>query len=378
MRLSGQDLRAGMASDEVAELHVELARLGFTVPDPERQDKRFGVGTARAVATFQRAHGLPDSAVVDAATAAALTEAIAASESPRRITGRVYFDTGQPAGDITLRAYRRGFGGAADRLGPDHDSPGRQLPVRRSTPTARRSTSNCGPCRSTATRSARSRSPHRLRRRQGRGAQRRRPDVGAAARRRVPAAARRRRTDTCTGRRLGEAKETDEQPDLTLLQESTGWDARLVALAASAEQVAAETGVPPAAAYAMLRAGFPDDPVGLAGVSVVRRRPGTRRGGRRPAWSTSTKAERAARPGRLHLVRPHRAARRGAPGGTVEPGRDAGRRGAVRRRGRPIRRDLRRQRAAGRRRRRSCGGRSRPPGCRWTRCSSPASSATSR
>src|SRR5882757_5622717 len=37
---------------------------------------------------------------------------------------------------------------------------------------------------------------------------------------------------------LGGAKQTADQPDLTLLGASTGWDARLVALAASAEHVA--------------------------------------------------------------------------------------------------------------------------------------------
>ena len=54
---------------------------------------------------------------------------------------------------------------------------------------------------------------------------------------------------------LGGARQTADQPDLTLLQESTGWDARLVALAASAEHVAAATGLTAAAAYALLRAG---------------------------------------------------------------------------------------------------------------------------
>lgn len=69
------------------------------------------------------------------------------------------------------------------------------------------------------------------------------------------------------GLSLGGARQTADQPDLTLLGASTGWDARLVALAASAEQVAAATGLTAAAAYALLRAGLPADPDGLAGVS---------------------------------------------------------------------------------------------------------------
>jgi hypothetical protein len=73
--------------------------------------------------------------------------------------------------------------------------------------------------------------------------------------------------DHLHGEPLGIAKQTADQPDLTLLQENTGWDARLVALAASAELVAAATGLTTRAAYALLRAGLPDDPAGLAGVA---------------------------------------------------------------------------------------------------------------
>jgi len=73
MRLSGQNLRAGMAGDEVAELHAELILLGFAIPDTERRDQVFGVGTAQAVAAFQKAHGLRETAVVDRRVAAALT-----------------------------------------------------------------------------------------------------------------------------------------------------------------------------------------------------------------------------------------------------------------------------------------------------------------
>ncbi|TNH27809.1 hypothetical protein FHG89_17030 [Micromonospora orduensis] len=69
------------------------------------------------------------------------------------------------------------------------------------------------------------------------------------------------------GKRLGIAKQTADQPDLTLLQENTSWDARLIALAATAEQVTAATGLATPAAYALVRAGLPGDPAGLAGVS---------------------------------------------------------------------------------------------------------------
>ena len=80
MRLSGQDLRAGMAGAEIAELHAALARLGFTIPDGERRHSVFGAATAHAVATFQRAHGLPENGVVDGGTAAAMTRKISEAE----------------------------------------------------------------------------------------------------------------------------------------------------------------------------------------------------------------------------------------------------------------------------------------------------------
>src|SRR5262249_55890101 len=54
--------------------------------------------------------------------------------------------------------------------------------------------------------------------------------------------------------RLGTARETIEQQDLTLLHEATGWDARLVATAAMATRLSAaeETGLPPDALYGLL------------------------------------------------------------------------------------------------------------------------------
>ena len=71
------------------------------------------------------------------------------------------------------------------------------------------------------------------------------------------------------GQPLGGAKQTADQPDLTLLQQDTGWDARLVALAATAEHLAVATGLTPAMVYALLRGGLPVDPDALAGVSAT-------------------------------------------------------------------------------------------------------------
>lgn len=69
------------------------------------------------------------------------------------------------------------------------------------------------------------------------------------------------------GGTLAGAREDDERRDLTVLHEATGWDARLIALAATAEKLAATTGLDPQAAYGLVRAGLPTDRVQLARVS---------------------------------------------------------------------------------------------------------------
>ncbi len=65
---------------------------------------------------------------------------------------------------------------------------------------------------------------------------------------------------------LGKAAETDDRQDLSLLSRSTRWDARLIALAATAAQQAAVTGVSHEALYALYRVGLPSDPALLATV----------------------------------------------------------------------------------------------------------------
>jgi hypothetical protein len=65
---------------------------------------------------------------------------------------------------------------------------------------------------------------------------------------------------------LGQAQESGGRQDLTLLSQSTRWDARLVALAASAAQQTATTGLGQDVLYALFRVGLPTDPALLATV----------------------------------------------------------------------------------------------------------------
>jgi hypothetical protein len=69
-------------------------------------------------------------------------------------------------------------------------------------------------------------------------------------------------------RRLVEAKENGERQDITVLHRATGWDARLIALAALTERLAAdeEVRLPSEGLYGLLRAGLPSDKLLLAQV----------------------------------------------------------------------------------------------------------------
>ncbi|HVQ40248.1 MAG TPA: hypothetical protein VMS31_22090, partial [Pyrinomonadaceae bacterium] len=83
---------------------------------------------------------------------------------------------------------------------------------------------------------------------------------------------RRLRTDLTTHlgeiTRLANAKENDERQDLTILNRATGWDARLIALASTAERftAAADVQLPRESVYGLLRAGLPSDKLMLAQV----------------------------------------------------------------------------------------------------------------
>lgn len=67
---------------------------------------------------------------------------------------------------------------------------------------------------------------------------------------------------------LAQAKEDEEHQDLTVLNRATGWDARLIALAAITERLAADVDVklPQESLYGLLRVGLPSDKLLLAQV----------------------------------------------------------------------------------------------------------------
>jgi hypothetical protein len=67
---------------------------------------------------------------------------------------------------------------------------------------------------------------------------------------------------------LSSAKEDEDQQDLALISAATGWDARLVALAATASQLAPESGMSAEILYGLFRAGLPLDKNQLARTKI--------------------------------------------------------------------------------------------------------------
>jgi hypothetical protein len=190
------------------------------------------------------------------------------SATARRVEGRIVFDHGAPAEDMTLRLYRLGFGGAeaatllAERpilahgvysLAYPADGEPANLEVRALDAAGNEVTL------SKLIRNAGERETLNL--------------VAPAAAKPLAAEFKRITGDLLPHigdlGQLKRARETAEQQDMTLLHEATGWDARLIVTATLAARLSApeETGLPQEALYGLLRVGLPSDKLQLAQVS---------------------------------------------------------------------------------------------------------------
>jgi peptidoglycan hydrolase-like protein with peptidoglycan-binding domain len=246
----------------VAALQSQLTTLGYAIPTAEQTAKRYGVGTRDAVSEFQGKSHLAVTGVDDEFTSAALADAVAAQTGGRQVQGRIVLDNGLPANGLKVRLYNRVFGGTATSLGEavtdangyytlpytavatnlevrTVDAQGKETPLSTTRFGARNkeilnlvAPASVKPALSEYQRLTADLAPH----------------VGGA---------------------LATAKENDQQQDLSLLHQATGWDARLVALAATAAQQSAKTNVPAEALYALYRSGLPTDPVQLARASTA-------------------------------------------------------------------------------------------------------------
>ena len=181
-----------------------------------------------------------------------------------RIEGRILAEHGAPAAELALRLYRLDFGGAATLLVETktlasghysfaYDPGGRaaNLQVRMVSPTGEE-TALSKPL------SGRVPKPLNL--------------VAPAAVQPLAAEYRRLSGDLTAEvggmTKLVDARENDDRQDLTALNRATGWDARLIALAATAERLNADPDVPlpQESLYGLMRAGLPSDKLALAQV----------------------------------------------------------------------------------------------------------------
>jgi hypothetical protein len=247
---------------EVKELQASLNKLNLAIPENELNEQVFGVGTRDALLQLQATYKLDRTGIFDEASKAALERAIAALNIPtHRLEGRIIFDHGLPADSVTLKLYHHGFGGKEVALGEvktDNqgfyalsypvngkavnlevraiDAQGKEI----SLSDTKRNAGKNEVLNLVAPTAVQPLAPEY---------QRLTRDL-------------RQQLDGLE--QLATAQENSDRQDLTLLHQATGWDARLIALAASSVKLSPETGIPQDALYAMFRVGLPTDKGQLA------------------------------------------------------------------------------------------------------------------
>ena len=285
MAVTTRSLALGLAGSDVAELQTQLAQLGLSVPATEQKASTFGQGTHDVVAQFQTAHGLPATGIVDAATATAVSEAVA--EASYTVNGAVSSPTSAGVGGLSVQLVDKNVGAdvplavtttqadgsytvtaviAVPALQQRHKTrPDLQVRVSAGT-TFLAASSVAYDAAATVT-----------------------LDVALPPDASLPSEYETLTTSLAglyTGK-LGALQETDQQQDITFLANKSKWDARLVATAALADQFSQITvPAPPAAPgsvapppvslkpefyYALFRAGLPAnaDTLFQAGATAV-------------------------------------------------------------------------------------------------------------
>ena len=260
-------LRLFSTGPAVAALQTQLKQAGFPIPGPEVGAQTFGAGTRSALQAFQKSRGLSVTGVLDDATAGALNQALGGATTEKAdVSGRLFFQDGRVAPDARVRAMHRGIVRADVRLGEavsddhgfysiayDPQPGGTNLEMRAAT-------------------------------RQGGevtiGAIKTRADRHEVMNLVVPDAAgkparefRSLKTDldktVGTRAKLAAVREDDQAADLSAIHSTTGWDARLVALASASAKDSDAHAIDQEALYAMYRAGLPQDPQMLARLTPV-------------------------------------------------------------------------------------------------------------
>src|SRR5260370_528042 len=111
MNLQGRDLKLDLSGEDVKLLHAELAQLGLTVTAAEQQRAFFGPGTREAVVRFQEEHHLPATGVVDDATAKAINQAVDALKGETfAVSGRVWSPDRAGVGGLKVQIIDKNLG----------------------------------------------------------------------------------------------------------------------------------------------------------------------------------------------------------------------------------------------------------------------------
>ncbi|MCD9025517.1 neuraminidase-like domain-containing protein [Cohnella silvisoli] len=249
----------------VRSLHEQLHSLGVSLPANETAEGIFGVGTRDALLQLQAKHDLVRTGLFDDATRNALAIAVGSVSQPRRVEGRILLDNGLPASRVKLSIVHKGFGEDAVVLGETetdergfyalpYDTNGTAANIEVRTFDANSNEVRLSNPKVNADRSE---------------------VINLVAPSTVISQANEfALMASDLGRFVGSdlsklalAQESEERQDLTLLHQSTDWDARLIARASSAAQLNAVTGISHEALYGVIRAGLPDDPEALSMVS---------------------------------------------------------------------------------------------------------------
>jgi len=254
-------LKLHLQGDQVKNLQNNLTKIGFSVPVTETTQGVFGSGTTDAVKEFQAQNNLFVTGTVDSVTQAMLNNAAAViGTNQSQMAGQLVMDYGLPANAVKVRLYSIGYGGVPTKLGETttdvngvysisypQPATGANVQVRAVDAQGRETTL------SSVLYNAPSQAALNL--------------VAPASIQPLTAEYDRLSKDmnSIGGiSNLSKAQENDSQADLTLLSNSTGWDARLLAIAATAAQQTGSTGLKQDMLYALFRIGFPTDPSLLA------------------------------------------------------------------------------------------------------------------
>lgn len=249
----------------------------------ERIKQTYGIATRKAIDAFQKENHFEISGVVDENTANALNKFLQELPGPtnsptplvensgvqQMIEGRILLEHGMPAKQLKLRLYRRDFGGKSTLLNETttfedgqyaftYDSGG--MDVNLEVHAVKDTNEEIPLSQPLNYKSDELPVPLNL--------------IAPGALQPLAAEYHRLAADLTPHivqmTKLTEVQENAERQDLTVLNSATGWDARLISLAATAERLNAdpEVKLSQEALYGLLRAGLPSDKMMLAQIDV--------------------------------------------------------------------------------------------------------------